>query len=813
MTAGLTSEEAHRRLHDLGANELPEAPRRGWVRRWTEPFASPLVWVLLAALGIEGVRWAVDGAHGVPAEAIAIAAILVLNAALAVVQEGRAERSLERLRAMSVSRVLALRDGSLVRVPSAELVPGDRIRLDAGDRVPADGVVADGAAGAVEGGFVSVDESVLTGESVPVERTLGDTLSSGTLLVRGTAWLDVTDTGPRSALGRLAGTMATLERPPTPLERRIDALGNRIAIWILGIAAALAAAGLAAFGLDRFGEVFLVAVALAVAAIPEGLPVVLTLTLALGVERMARRSAVVRRLAAVEALGSVTVAAVDKTGTLTWNRMEVRALDLGDGDEAARLGPLVLALGNEPEPGTPAADPMEQAFLDEAARRYGDELAALPLRHPRIALRPFDPATRATEVTVEDAGGPIVLIKGAPEGLLERSDLDAVARAEWAARVRDAGARGLRVIGLAWRPAVASVPLRWLGTVALWDPPREEAAASVAAARGAGVRVVMMTGDHQATAEAIAAEVGIDAEDVVARCAPERKLALIEELQASGEVVAMTGDGVNDALALKRADVGVAMGERGSDVAREASALVILDDDFSTLVAAIEEGRGIYANIRKFLRFLAATNLSELIVVVLATAVLVVEALARGAVGELVFPLTAVQILWINLVTDSAPALALALDRNPGMLHRPPRDPSEPLFGGRQLRFVLVGGAILAASALSVWAWARGQGWDPGEARTVLFLVLVGGQLLFAWPARSVDGPQEPNRALLAAVGIALGLQVLALTVPVLREALGLTPPDVRLVGPVLVGLGLAAAGGALLARMTKAIDTDSHSQ
>ncbi len=801
-SAGLTSEEAARRLAQVGPNALPSRAGRSLARRWVDSFRSPLVWVLLAALAVDLVGWILEGARGAPIEAFAIGAILLLNAALGVVQEGRAEQALERLKSLSGRWVLALRDGSLVRVDPESLVPEDRVRVDAGDRIPADGVLVRSGEGT---GGVAIDESILTGESVPAERGPGEPCSAGTLVVRGVAWLDVEQTGPRSALGRLAGAMAAMERTVTPLERRIRWLGNRIALWVLGISAAITVAGLAVLGLSYFAEVFLVAVALAVAAIPEGLPIVLTLTLALGVERMAKRAAVVRRLNAVEALGSVTVVAVDKTGTLTENQMEVRGLALLPGVEVARRADLVLALANEADPEAGGGDPMERALLRAAELRIGRSLADVVADFPRLELRPFDPARRRMSVTVrEEDGSPITLIKGAPEELIAACVGDDEERASWRRSVEEAAADGLRVLGLAWSPGSDEESPRWLGSVHLWDPPRKEVPGALADAKAAGIRLLMVTGDHPETAAAVARAVGVEepkvalgAEleglppstlarrvaglDVVARSSPETKLALVEALQGAGEVVAMTGDGVNDALALKRADVGVAMGRRGSDVAREAAELVILDDDFSTLVAAIEEGRGIYENIRKFLRFLAATNLSELVVVVLGTAVLL--AVGGDAKGEIVFPLTAVQILWINLITDSAPALALALDRNPGMLRRPPRARDEPLFGGAQLRFVLAGGLSIAGVALATWWVATWWGMGAVEARTALFLALVIGQLLFAWPSRLVGGEQRPNPALWAAIGGALALQALAVAVPVLRDALGLAPPSFAMVG------------------------------
>ena len=809
---GLTSAEAAARLARHGPNALPPAPPDPLWRRLGRQLRSPLIYVLLVAVLVDVAAWAYAGALGVPVEALVITVILVLNAGLGVWQERRAERALAELGRLAAPQVWVLRDGGLVRRPAEELVPGDVVRVEAGDRVPADGTLPPEAA-------LLVDESMLTGESLPVDRAAGDTLAAGALVVRGMASLTVTATGTASAMGRLATLLADVHPEPTPLERRLDVFGRRVARWVLALAATLAAAGLAIAGPAHFGTIFLFAVALAVAAVPEGLPAVLTVTLALGVQRMARRHAVVRRLAAVEALGSVTVIATDKTGTLTENRMRVAALDVADAPRAVRA----MVVANDAEPGGAAGDPIDVALLAHAAEA-GCDVAAVRRAFVRRSARAFDAAWKFARVTGDEAGRVVTYVKGAPEEVLARCTLDEAARADWHARVQRHAAEGYRLLGLGWAEGEREDGLEWLGLVALWDPPRAEVPDAIARARAAGIRVVMVTGDHPATAGAVAAMIGIPAArvvdgaalaaasperlrqivreaDVFARVAPEHKLRLVEALAADGEIVAMTGDGVNDAPALKRAAVGVAMGQRGSDVSREVADLVLLDDDFATIVAAIEEGRSIHENVQKFIRFLFSTNLSEVIVV--GVGMLVALALGlRDATGELLLPLTAAQLLWINLVTDGAPAVALGLDRNPGVLARPPLDPRAPLLDARSLRFVVLSGLAKAAIAFLLLALLPRLAAASGEeTRTAVFLFMAAGQLVFAYPARHTELWPPTNRTLHAAVGVSLAIQIAVVATPGLRGIFDGVP-----LGPlgwtaVLVAIGIAWGCAELLSR------------
>ena len=780
---GLTSSEARSRLERVGPNALPAATPDPIWRRFLRQFSSPLIAILVVALAFDAGLWVYEGAKGLPVEAIAIAVILLLNALLGLYQEQRSEAALARLTVMAASQSWVMRDGQLVRLPSAEIVPGDHVRIEAGDRVPADGVLLE-AAGAL------FDESVLTGESVPVDHGPGADALSGTLLVRGRALVEVTRTGPASAMGRLATMLGGIATTATPLERRVNALGHKIAKWVLVLAVAIGVVGIFAEGLERAPQMIVFAVALAAAAVPEGLPAVLTVALALGVERMARQRAVVRRLSAVEALGSVTVIATDKTGTLTESRMEVRRLDAPDAPLARRA----MVLASDADVVTGAGDPLELGLL-RFASAHGDDPAAVRAEHPAHDGRPFDAAWKFQRATVTREGRAVSYFKGAPEVLIARSSLDAAGQAIWARKADEYAREGYRVLALAESEGANEEGLSFLGLVLLWDPPRAEVADAVARARAAGVRVVMITGDHPATALAIAGLVGVEGEavmtgdelerldeaaltsalattNVFARVQPEQKLRLVDALQRGGAIVAMTGDGVNDAPALKKSDVGVAMGQRGSDVSREVADLVLVDDNFATIVGAVEEGRGIYENIQKFLRFLFSTNLSEVLLVGLGAGLAFALGL-RDDTGHLLLPLTAAQILWINLMTDGLPALALAFDRTPGVMQQPPRPTDAPLLDRGSVRFIVGAGSLKAALALVLLAAVPWLGYSLDEARAVTFHFMALGQLALTYPSRHTAAHPLPNPYLHAAVAGGVLLQVLAGAVPWTAELLG----------------------------------------
>ena len=805
---GLSNEAAQAGLRQYGPNALPERPPTPLWRRFARQFQSPLIYILLFALLADAAIWVSEGATGAPFESIAIAIILALNAGLGVYQESKSEAALARLKEMAAPMVWVMREGRLGRLPSAELVPGDLARVEAGDRVPADGAL-------IEAEGVMIDESVLTGESAPIDKELGDEVFSGTLLVRGKGYVEISRTGEESAMGRLAVMIGGIEAERTPLERRLEKFGGQIASGVLALAALIAVGGLLVEGLERIGHIFLFAVALAVAAVPEGLPAVLTLTLALGVERMAKRKAVVRRLSAVEALGSVTVIATDKTGTLTENRMFVRNLDSPDAERAL----WAMALANDADEKAGAGDPLDLALLEYAELR-GVNLDLLRGGRPRLSSLPFDSSHKFMRATVEESGALVSYLKGAPEVILQRSRLSVEERSSWGEKADGYAGDGFRVLALGHREGAGDEEVEFLGFALLWDPPRAEVPDAIRRAQDAGIRVVMVTGDHPATALAVAHEVGIPPSRVLtgpeletmpaealseavretnifARVAPEHKLRLVEALKQNGEIVAITGDGVNDAPALKRSDVGVAMGERGSDVSREVADLVLMDDNFATIVAAIEEGRNIYENIQKFIRFLFSTNLAEILIVVGGAFGAALMGL-RDETGVILLPLTAVQLLWVNIVTDGPPALALGLDRDPGVMRERPRDPQAPLLDRESLRFILttgcfkgaVGGALLMAPPLI--------GFGVLQTRTAVFLHATIGQLFYAYPARRITAPPQFNGALHLAVVLGVVLQLLTVMIPGLRTLLGLEPLTLGLLAlvsaAVLLTWGVAEA-------------------
>lgn len=783
--SGLTSAMAQELLRKHGPNTLPGTPPTPLWRRFVHQFQSPLIYILLFALGADLVIWTYEGATGLPIEALAIALILLLNAGLGVYQESKSEAALAKLRDMAAPLVWVIRDGVLKHLPSAGIVPRDVARLEAGDRVPADGVL-------IEADGVMVDESVLTGESVPVEKETGAEVFSGTLLVRGKGYASISRTGKMSAMGKLAVMIGAIEAERTPLERRLEKFGRQIAWMVLLLALSIAIGGVAVEGLGQINHVFLFAVALAVAAVPEGLPAVLTLTMALGVERMAKRKAVVRRLSAVEALGSVTVIATDKTGTLTENRMFVRDLDSPDRLRALR----VMALANDAEKAVEAGDPLELALLEYVSSQ-GLDPDLIRREFPRRSSFPFDSRNKFMRVTISENDTLTSYLKGAPEVLIARSRLPGERRRNWEDKAEAYARDGFRVLALGWRPGEGDDEIEFLGLVLLWDPPRPEVPEAMRRAQDAGVRTVMITGDHPATALAVAHEVGIPptrvltgleidampdsalrdavaSTNIFARVAPEHKLRLVESLKQSGEITAMTGDGVNDAPALKRSDIGVAMGERGSDVTREVADLVLTDDNFSTIVAAIEEGRNIYENIRKFIRFLFSTNLAEVLIVVGGAFGAALMGL-RDETGAIFLPVTAVQLLWINIVTDGPPALALGLDRDTGVMRHPPRDPQSPLLDRACLRFILVTGCLKATIGGALMVWLPDLGFSLLETRTAVFLHASIGQLFYAYPARRIDAPPQFNPMLHLAVFLCVGLQLATVLVPGLRNLLGLT--------------------------------------
>ena len=809
---GLSGTEAAERLARYGPNALPEAPPTSVWQRLGRQFASPLIYILLFALGVDLALWAYGGAQGVPIEAVAIAVILVLNAGLGTYQEAKAEAALSRLKALATPYVWVMRDGALAQVASPDLVPGDLVRVEAGDRIPADGTY-------VAGGELQADQSILTGESLPVDKRIGAELLSGTLLVRGKGFMAVSRTGPKSAMGRLATMIGGIEAGVTPLERRLRTFGNQVAFAILALGIALTLGGLIVEGPARIGHVLLFSVALAVAAVPEGLPAAMTLALALGVERLARRKAIVRRLSAVEALGSVTLIATDKTGTLTENRMHVKALDAVD--EARALKAMVLA--NDAEPAASVGDPLELALLAFAAG-HGHDAVRLNAGHERLASHPFDSADGFMRVTVLEAGEVVSYLKGAPEVLIARSRLSQSERETWTETAHRRAREGYRVLALGWCEGEGEADIHFLGLALLWDPPRAEVADALARARAAGIRVVMITGDHPATAETVGEAIGIRSQrvltgrdvermsaedlrvavrevDVFARAAPEHKLKLVEALKAAGEVVAVTGDGVNDAPALKCADVGVAMGRRGSDVAREVADLVLMDDNFATIVAAIEEGRSIYENIQKCIRFLFSTNFALVLLVVGGLGLSFALGIKDPDGGTFLLPLTAVQLLWINVVGNGAPVLALTFDLNPGVMRLKPRPAKAGLLDAVSVRFIVVTGLAKAFAGITLFVLLPYLGYAILETRTAVFLYESIAEVAFAYPSRRLTLNPQRNTFLHIAVLGGMAVQVLTVLLEPLRALLGLVPLDLTVSSIIAAGVAGSWAVAELVGR------------
>jgi Ca2+-transporting ATPase len=713
---GLSTVEAARRLAEVGPNELRREEGTSPWRILARQLASPVVLLMLGAAVVSGIlREAAD--------AIAIAAIVVLNAAVGFLQEYRAERAVLALRSMTAPHARVIRDGQQVSVFSREVVPGDVLVLEAGDIVAADARLALAQ-------VLTANEAPLTGESVPVDKTVApaapdaplaerhDTVFLGTSIASGTGRAIVTATGMATELGKIASLLETAEETATPLQRRLAQVSRMLLVVSVAIVAVVAIAGLAR-GLTVF-DVFLSAVSLAVAAVPEGLPAIVTIALAVGVRRMARRHALVRKLPAVETLGCATVICTDKTGTLTTGVMAVRELW---GPDPRRLIDAAAACCDA-ELGPHIGDPTELAILAEAARR-GIERPAIERQRPRVEVVPFDADRKRMSILRADG---VRYVKGAVEVVLERSALGTAGASEAATQL---AARGLRVLAVAIGTGPGEAGLTLLGLIGIADPPRREAVEAIAAARAAGIRTIMITGDHPVTARVIARELGIvragDAEDelVHARATPADKLRIVRAWKARDAVVAMTGDGVNDAPALREAHVGIAMGKSGTEVTREVSDIVLADDNFASIVAAIREGRGIFDNIRKALVYLLAGNIAELAVMLIA------------ALAGLPVPLLPLQLLWINLVTDGLPALALVMDPpEADVMARPPRAPDEPILGRPEWRLILTAGLLETIVTLGVFVWALRHR-DLAEARSLAFAVLVFGELCKAFAFRS----------------------------------------------------------------------------
>jgi P-type Ca2+ transporter type 2C len=850
---GLSEQEAAARIARSGYNELAQAPPEPLWRKLAAQFKELVIWILIVAALI-------SGAMGEWADTLAILAIVLLNAALGFVQEERAERALAALAKLSAPLAKVLRDGAMQSLPARELAPGDMVLLEAGDSIPADVRLTETFA-------FRAQEASLTGESVPVEKDAGCVLDEatpladrrnmaylGTVVAAGKGHAVVVATGMHTELGRIAGMLARDAPEPTPLQRRLAELGKVLIVVCLALVTVVFALNLLQAGAawqDKILEVLLLSISLAVAAVPEGLPAVVTISLALGLQRMVRRNALVRKLPSVETLGSVTVICSDKTGTLTRNEMTVRELvtpatryeitgsgfaprgqflrmaGAVDGEAAERAesvevdpsqdGDLMQALSIaarcnnsqvNPAAGDGGAwqvvgDPTEGALLIAAMKAGADA------RDPRqrvLSEIPFESRRKAMSVIMRSADGATVMFtKGAPEEILPRcaaerrggreEPLSDARRREIEAQVSHMASRALRVLALAYRRdpvqregEYLETELVFAGLAGMIDPPRDEVKVAIARCRQAGIRPVMITGDHPATARAIAEELqlcsagdevitggALDAmsdEDlarrvehigVYARVSAEHKLKVVRAWQRRGQVVAMTGDGVNDAPAVRAADIGIAMGITGTDVTKEASDMVLMDDNFASIVNAVEEGRGIFDNIQKFVHYLLSCNTGEVLLMFVA------------AIVGWPAPLLAVQILWINLVTDGLPALALAMEPpEPDIMQRHPRPPREPVITLRRGLLMLAHGSLIAAAAI-VGFWLV---YDPAQqvltlprARTTAFCITAYAQLAYSFACRSqrYTLPElglASNPYLFAAIAVSGLLQLSVVTLP-----------------------------------------------
>jgi len=866
---GLATADARARLQQHGRNELDaEPPVPGW-RKFLAQFKDVLVGLLLVATAVSAVLWLYERDSPLPYEAIAISVVVLLNAIMGYLQEQRAESAIAALQQMAAAHAHVIRDGVLTSVPAAEVVPGDIISIEEGDTVPADARV-------IESTALSMAEAALTGESLPIAKDveaisgdvgLGDRTNmiySGTSAVYGRGRAVAVATGMRTEMGRIAGMLGRVAPERTPLQKELAYVGKLLGAVVVVIAIVMIATIVIVEhvrGLSALFDVLILGVALAVAAVPEGLPAVVTAVLSMGVQRMARRRAIVRHLSAVETLGSASVIASDKTGTLTRNEMTVREIVTASGHvlvsgtgyapvgdvREARGGPIAGDLRHELERVLAVADRANNASLQErdgqwhvvgdptegalivAARKCGLRAEQLTHRFARLGEVPFSSERKlmsTLHTDAETAGRVLLFTKGAPDVLLARCTQELVgeggralteSRRQEILRVNDALAdRALRTLGVAYRASLDGTLSRaslsaevehdlvFAGLIGMIDPPRDEARDAVARAKSAGIRAIMITGDHPRTAAVIAQELDVDAGgravtgteldgmsaemldravaevSVYARVNPEHKLLIVQALQRRGSIVAMTGDGVNDAPALKMADIGVAMGVTGTDVSKQAADIVLGDDNFATIVAAVEEGRSIFSNIRKFLRYLLSSNIGE--VITMFGGVVLAGSIGLEPHGDaVVLPLLATQLLWINLVTDGAPALALGLDPpEPRMMSRPPRPATERVITARMWFGIFFVGIVMAAGTLYIIDSSLPGGLVAGTgtlqyAHTMAFTVLILFQLFNVFNARS-DGQSAfrglfHNAWLWGAVILSLALQFAVVYTPFLQRA------------------------------------------
>jgi magnesium-transporting ATPase (P-type) len=854
---GLSEAEVARRRDRYGANRLTPPPERTALMRFVAQFNNLFIYLLIAAGAVTALlgEWVDSGV---------IFGVVLIIAIIGFVQEGRAERALEAVRGMLSPTAQVLRDGRRHEIPAEELVPGDIVLLGAGDRVPADLRL-------IRTKNLQVEEAALTGESTAVEKRpdpvaedaeLGDRASlafSGTLVTVGQGTGVVVAVGDATEIGRISGMLSEVETLKTPLTQRLDAFAKVLSVAIIALAAFTFAIGVVVWGQD-WGDMFFAAVSIAVAAIPEGLPAIMTITLAVGVQRMAKRNAIIRRLPAVETLGSVTIVCSDKTGTLTKNEMTAKTIRTADADievegvgyephggfliddqavnledyptafEMVRAAMLCndAALHREGDRWQPEGDPTEAALI-VLARKAGFEPEREHEERPRVDVIPFASERRYMATLNHDHHGHrFVYVKGAPERVLEMctgeqrgGEVAALDAEAWRRRVDEVADRGQRLLAVARKDVTADTPelreedaerdLVLLGLFGLIDPPREEAIRAVGVCQSAGIRVKMITGDHALTARAVARELGLanpaaaltgrelegiaDDElrrhavgvDVFARASPEHKLRLVQALQAERQVTAMTGDGVNDAPALKRADVGIAMGRKGTEAAKEAAEMVLADDNFASIENAVEEGRTVYDNLKKAILFILPTNGAQALVIVVAILL------------GLMLPVTPVQILWVNMITAVTLGLAFAFERaERDIMLRPPRPADEPLLTGFILWRIGFVGLLLVLGVGLLFLYEQDRPETSVEfARTVAVNTLVMGQIFYLLSARFFHEPAYTreglfgSRAVLIAIGVCVVLQLLFTYAPFMNLLFGTAPLDAE-AWARCVGVGLA---------------------
>jgi P-type Ca2+ transporter type 2C len=875
---GLSRDEARARLQQYGRNELAADPPVAAWRKFLAQFQDVLVILLLVATAISAGLWIYERDSSLPYEAIAITAVVLLNAIMGYIQESRAESAVAALRQMAAAKARVIRDGQQRSVDATDIVPGDIILIEEGDTIPADGRLILSTA-------LQTAEAALTGESLPVtkdvaaiagEMALGDRdnmVFSGTTATYGRGRAVVVATGMQTETGRIAGLLRDVRDDPTPLQKELDHLGKVLGAVVVAIAVVMIATILLVenvSGVSAVFDVLILGVALAVAAVPEGLPAVVTAVLSIGVQRMARRNAIVRHLRAVETLGSADVIASDKTGTLTKNEMTVRVVVTAggrvavggtgyapDGETSVEGGGSVGgALLAELHCALAVADRANNAVLQEregrwtiqgdptegalvvAARKIGLDPAVLDARFSRVGEIPFSSERKLMSTLHTDAQATTTLrlfTKGAPDVLLNRCSheqigeearpLSSARRLEILKTNEELAGRALRTLGIAYRDLAGAVAeagvderverdLVFAGLVGMIDPPRDEARAAVARAKTAGIRPMMITGDHPMTAAVIAMDLGIandaravtggDIEragddslaetlrdlSVYARVNPEHKLRIVTALQRQGAVVAMTGDGVNDAPALKTADIGIAMGITGTDVAKAAADMILADDNFASIVAAVEEGRAIFANIRKFLRYLLSSNIGEVMTMFFGVLLAPVIGLQAKDGAAVVLPLLATQLLWLNLVTDGAPALALGVDpADPGLMNEPPRSKNEGVITRSMWLGIFIVGIVMAMGTLFVLDASLPGGLIDGSgdlryAQTMAFTTLMLFQLFNVFNARSDTTSAFTrlltNRWLWAALAVSVALHTLVIYAPFLQAAFSTTGLSVR---------------------------------